>query len=291
MEDDHLPPSARLGGQPGDLVLHEGVPDWLLPPLLDWLEHHLARFFVQRIALHLRISLGGRDDPQALREALEQRAASPQERWLLLDAVELLLRMNWYDMIIPSEMAGNAPVRGSEPVAVLGHILETGGSAYHVSVERRRLERRVGEHTESLVTKAADTASGQTADHLRRAWEHIFGLHSDPTTAYREAVRAVEAAACPIVLPKAGKPTLGTVIAHLKQASDKWEVQIPGHAAGTQDGVAALVAMLELLWTGQVSRHAGSPTSRDQLPIEAEAALPLAATLVHWFAIGAVRPR
>lgn len=273
------------------MPLHEGVPDWLLTPLLDWIERQSSRWAVPKVALHLRLALAGSDEPRALRTALERRTTQPQDRWLLLDAVELLARMNWDDLFIPSQMIGRTPVRGSEPFRLLERILDTGGSAYRLSTTRRRLERRVSEHTEAVIEKAAEAAGDEAGRRLHGAWENVFGLHSDPTTAYREAIRAVEAVACPIVLPNAPKPTLGTVIAHLKDAPHKWEVRIPGRVAGAEDGVGALVAMLELLWTGQVSRHAGSSTSRDQLPIEADAALPLAATIVHWFAIEAVRPR
>jgi hypothetical protein len=290
VDDDDLPLSARAGGHPADSLLHEGVPDWLLHPLLDWLKRQLRPWAVRQIALRMRIALAGSEEPPALCDELERRAASPDGRWDVLDAISYLVQMNWDDLALPEESIGTEPLSGSEPLARLDYILESGGSAYRVANQRLGLGRRAGEHTEAMFQRAAAAAGGSAGQHLRRAWDEAYGLHPDPTTAYREAVRAVEAMACPSILPSAPRPTLGTVIDHLKQATGKWEVRIPGRDAdGAASGVRTLIAMLELLWTGQVSRHAGSPASRDQLPVEAEAALPLASTIVHWFAIDAIR--
>lgn len=47
--------------------------------------------------------------------------------------------------------------------------------------------------------------------------------------------------------------------------------------------------MMDALWTGQVGRH-GMPNqpAQTQAPEEAEAAVHLAAMLVHWFTTGVV---
>lgn len=58
------------------------------------------------------------------------------------------------------------------------------------------------------------------------------------------------------------------------------------------DTVEPLVAMLERLWTGQVSWHGGGKNSRDQTQAEAEAAVHhLAATLVQLLASEALTRR
>jgi hypothetical protein len=266
--------------------MHEGVPDWLLHPLLDWLERHLDRWSTRRIALRMRILLGS-EEPTALVGELEQRAADPNGRWDLLDAIDYLIQMNRDDLVLPGALgAAQEPLPGSELVSVLDSTLMAGGSAYHVTMNGDGLERQASEYVESVVRRAAETAPEASAGHLRRAWKETYALHPDPTVAYGECVKAVEAVANPLVLPKAPKPTLGVVIGHLKDAQAKWEVAIPG-----KDDVLTLVSMLDLLWTGQVARHAGSPASRDHTQVEAEAALPLAATIVHWFAIGTIRRR
>ena len=135
----------------------------------------------------------------------------------------------------------------------------------------------------------AATANDEASLHLRQAWQATYGRDPEPSRAYGEAVRAVEAASCPLVLPKDPRPTLGKVIARLRDQPDDWQLVLPGeHEA---EGIAALRVMLQLLWTAQRSRHAGGPDTREQLLTEAEAAVPLAVTCVHWFASGFVKRR
>lgn len=55
--------------------------------------------------------------------------------------------------------------------------------------------------------------------------------------------------------------------------------------------VEPLVAMLDRLWAGQVSRHCGGSRSRDQTLDEARTAVHLAATLVQLLSAGALTRR
>jgi hypothetical protein len=52
-----------------------------------------------------------------------------------------------------------------------------------------------------------------------------------------------------------------------------------------------LIAMIELLWTGQTSRHGARPPTRPETFEEAQMAVYLAMTLVHWFVSGAASRR
>jgi hypothetical protein len=109
--------------------------------------------------------------------------------------------------------------------------------------------------------------------------------------AYREAVRAVEAAVCPVILPKDPKATPGKAIKALKDAP-------PGKFAttfsGTMPGVTpvdAVRGLMDLVWTSELDRHG---TNDDSVPLhvsreQAEAALHAAVTLVQWFLHGTVR--
>jgi hypothetical protein len=109
-------------------------------------------------------------------------------------------------------------------------------------------------------------------------------MDSIPTRTRHETVRAVEAAAIPVVLPNGSRQTLGKVLSHLRDTRDKWELAIEGTNAGD---TTPLVAMIELLWRGHVARHAGGPGFRPQRQDEAQ----MATHLVHWFTTGAVRRR
>ena len=67
------------------------------------------------------------------------------------------------------------------------------------------------------------------------------------------------------------------MLRHLRPAGRKWKfVLVDKDGDGS---IEPLVAMMDRLWTGHVSRHSGSPRSRDQT--QAEAAVHLAATLVQ----------
>jgi hypothetical protein len=74
-DDPEAPFSVRIGARLPDRELWEGVPDWMLDPLLDWLERNMGSYSVDPLALRLRLSLRESDHRQrALRDALAQRA-------------------------------------------------------------------------------------------------------------------------------------------------------------------------------------------------------------------------
>lgn len=81
----------------------------------------------------------------------------------------------------------------------------------------------------SAVRQVLPSPCGYSAarQHLEKSRGRLFGLHPDPSGAYDEVVRAVEAVACPLFLPNAQTPTLGTVLAHLRQSS-AYEFVVPG---------------------------------------------------------------
>jgi hypothetical protein len=287
--DDPDPPfSVRIGARLPDRELWEGVPDWLLDPLLDWLERHVTAWAVGQVALRLRISFPESDSPKrSLRGVLAQRAReSERGRWDVLDAIDFVCQTD-PDLGIPAEWSGGKPIPGTEPLAHLDYILATGGSAYHY--RNGHLERRVDDTAVAAFERVAATANDEASMHLRRAWTATYGRDPEPSRAYGEAVRAVEAVACPLLLPNDPRPTLGKAIACLRDQAEGWHFVLPGahEAAGT----GPLRVMLQLLWTADRSRHAGGPDTRDQLRAEAEAAMPLAVTLVQWFTDGAIRRR
>lgn len=115
-------------------------------------------------------------------------------------------------------------------------------------------------------------------------------MDPDPTAAYREAVRAVEAGFIPIFSPANGRASLGTVCRDLASQAAKWELVLVDDKA-QPGGIEHLVGLLTQLWQGQRSRHAGGATSRDQTQPEAEAAVHLAALAIHWISSGSLRKR
>lgn len=170
-------------------------------------------------------------------------------------------------------------------------ILHSGSSFLRVNDEQDGLARRVDATVTaaftSAVTAAANRAdSGSAADQIRDAWGELYGVQPDPQAAYSAAIKAVESAAHAIVEPNNSRATLGTMIGVLKGAPHRYRLVLPGPSA--DHGIDALIKMMELIWTGQTSRHGAQTVTRAETEGEAEMAVHLAVTLVHWFSTGAL---
>jgi hypothetical protein len=227
------------------------------------------------LELQLAIPLGIGSTLQRYR-ALEEAVRRDDETFL--DVTDFLLH----------ELDGRGP-DDSQRVALLANILVLAGSVWQVTSADGAF--RLGRSLDPVVQAAvAETiASGDRASHLlSAAWGHAYGRSPNASAAYRDAVRAVEAIAKPVILPRDGDATLGKMIPAMKDKPEKWEVVLTPPKG---DPVLAIVGMMELLWKSQLDRHG---TDDETVPInvgpdEAQAAVHLAAALVHLFRSGAVR--
>jgi hypothetical protein len=285
----------RLGTLGPDETLYEGVPDHLWSSLMGWLDDRVRgdEPLLAEIELRLRTS-------RPLRRSISIN------RELLLDAIDLTLwilkqrfdegiewqkRIKGVEALDRRTLLGmgltSAAFRDQQAPTEVARLLELGGSVWRVSGDGGSLERRVDPTVAAAGAEAAPSESS-AAHHLSAGWQAAYGRHADPSRAYSEAIKAVEAAAAPVVLPNDQLATLGKIIAVLRQAPRRWELVIPGRERPTAD-ISALVAMLELLWQGQTDRHGGVNPTRP-IPQEAgPAAVHLGVTLVQWFQSGMVR--
>lgn len=175
----------------------------------------------------------------------------------------------------------------------LDYILTQGGSAYMINPEEDGLCRRVNETLQASLDAAvlaADKQSQGAGAHLREAFAAAYGISPNPSTAYSQSVKAVEAVANPLFLPKSPEPTLGAVRSTLDQGRNKYEMVVQDRT-GAPASIDAVVELLNLLWHGQRDRHAGGPTSQPVTQEAAETAVHTAALLVHWIATGAIRKK
>lgn len=277
------PLSRRAAGlPPEDLV--EGVPRWLHPRLTEWLYHVLQ--YTDGPVTVLRPGHGLTADTQEVMT----RVRIAQQPWLLesdnpalLDALDAAIR--WIDW-------GEWPMFNAQrnqygDPSTLEQILLAANSAWRATWQG--LERRVDPTLTAAVTETIRGANTEAAGHLAAAWTAAYGRQPDPDRAYADAVKAVEALACPLVCPSNPRRTLGTVIADLGNQGAQWALAI-GDTTGQPASPDRLIEMLKLLWQGQ-SRHAGSANSRRQTQTEAEAAVHLAATLVQWLTNGVLYRR
>jgi hypothetical protein len=165
-------------------------------------------------------------------------------------------------------------------------ILRLGGSAWEVTAtgdaDSFQLSRRaVGPIREAIEGVPAST---RAHEHLVAAWNRLSGRDPDESGGYREAVRAVEAAAKPVILPKSDKATLGTMIAAVRDKPEKWQT--------TLGNIEDVRRLMEAVWTGQLDRHG---TDDESIPLnvspeQADAAFAICLNLVRLFAGGHVGP-
>lgn len=265
-------------------ALHEGVPTWLVGSLLDFVVTQLTYKFerssrrfpyrgkLKEVERKLRVPLDWSQDEMGALNSIRNNVA---DRDYFLSLVDLLL----------SEVTKD---RANE---VEQHLAE-GGSAWTVDLSGDgpfRLLRRV-DATVTADARAVMSTSGRAGQHLAKAWNEVYGRNPDPSAAYREAVRAVEAIAAPVISPNDPLPTLGRMIAAIKDAPSKWLVVLQPSVG---DAVMMVRETMQLLWTSQLDRH-GTADEKVALHVsreEAEAAVHLAVTLVHWFHSGAIKAK
>jgi hypothetical protein len=273
------PLSRRSAGLPPAEPV-ETVPDWLYPRLAEWLYHVLQ--FTDGPVMVLRPGHGLTDTTRDI--MIRVRTAT--QPWLLAAEDPTLL-----DAIDATVAHGDWVVDGWTNYGnpdTLERMLAAANFAWRVNADWRGLERRIDPIVTAAVTATIRTASAEAAGHIAAAWDACHGRQPDPDKAYAEAVKAVEAAACALVLPANGSATMGTVRDHLRDAPAKWDLVLP-RKDGNAGPVTPVVEMLTALWEGQRSRHAGTASSRRQTQAEAEAAVHLAATLVQWLTAGVLR--
>lgn len=248
---------------------YEDVPDHLAPPLMSWIDGCFQSEYEFRfermpdVAIRLRIQVPRAYD--AARRELYRLCS--EDRGFILDIVEVMLELYGRD--------------GSRS-ATLDSLLTAANSAYGVRDDARGLELRIVPEVKEQVQSVIDVATGSPGDHLRNAWNEAYGLNPDPTKAYSESIKSVEAAMAPVVSPANLRATLGTIIKDVEAKPEKWIFEI---ADGRADGVDTVLRMMQVLWDGQSSRHGGVEPTRAETAGEARAAVHLAATLTQ-FAVG-----
>jgi len=269
-------------------TLYEGIPPWLNETVANWLRSSLtythrgdtkvSANLLEQLERRLRLPLGIEPDGRRLQRLVEVSLSNGK---FGLDAIDFLA--STLEVDDPADV---------DHLNSLDKAFEQAGSAWTVHLPRAgddasapSLVRRVSPAGKAAYT-AAVSHGRRSADHLSEAWTAAYGRTPNPSHAYREAVRAIEAAAKPIVTPKDSAATLGKMIAAFDDGASNFAVIF-----GDSGGHAAVLAMMRALWKGQHDRHGtdelDAPLSVDQL--EAEAAVQIAVMLTQLFESGAVR--
>lgn len=248
----------------------EGVPQHLRRPLIDWIEGRLGHRDDQALLFQLDYRL----DPE-----LGDYAASDLIGRAYRDEELALTLIDWILFRVFSLVRDGT---AHDVVNELVTFLDRGGSAWAITPREDDGELRLSRRAAGPVLEVIESlsASGRAHQHLVAAWNRSMGREPDPSGAYREAVRAVEAAAKPVVVPRAENATLGTIISALQDQPHKWEATV-----GTVEDACSL---MRSLWTSQLDRHG---TDDESVPLnvsqqQAEAATHISLLLVRMFVSG-----
>ncbi len=291
-----MPPPAT----PDPPTPKQELPDWVMSSVMAFLDPFFAgqgpaaqgygpgwgvetepRDFVREVERRFHVTLPWGQGRQGAGKYLWQKIQ--EDRALLAKVLDYAL---------------NDVMMGLEPRSIHGAIeeldraLEEAGANYTVvrpdpNNVNCRLERRATLIAATAVL-AQSAIGGSASEHLDTAWKAAFGRDPNPTHAYAEAVKAVEAVAVPLVLPNDSDATLGKVIGHIRANAQSYSLVFTTHAeaikGSTLTPVQAVIAMTDLLWSNQ-PRHAegdSRPAVAATQP-QAELAVHIALTLVHTF--------
>lgn len=260
-------------------VLLDGVPNKLREPVIGWLGKAIREDYewvsvarTQRLAMLTDLSIGMPSDAYVRWSEYADQILRQLQPTQLLRVVDAVLAAGWH---------GTAP-------HVLDDTLHLAKSKWKVG-ERMGKPGLVARQPEGVQDVVEDTigSSGTPGQILARAWGKVHGFTPDDSGAYADAVRAVEAAAQPLVQPANGEATLGGMAGVMRNQGD-WRLPLREHQhAPTAE---MIVAMMRSLYRGHSDRH-GRDDYRDVSHEEAMAGVVLAATLVSWFASGAIARR
>lgn len=250
--------------------MQSGAKAWIQPFFLD--ERGWGRAGVIRdLEQHLRIQLQWRGSNDLMRA----RVAGNQ-------VLELIEQGHGLDTL---DFCAGRCEHDQRRFAQLQKLLDSCGSAWTTGIAgdgRPCLEKRVDPAVEASA-RAEIGQGGKASAYLRDSWHHAYGRDPNPSASYRDAIRAVEAAARPVVSPNDSMATLGKMIAALRDGPNRWTVEI--------GEVETVRQMMATVWKNQHDRHG---TDDEATPVnvsqaEAEAAVQMAVTLVHFFRSGVIR--
>lgn len=270
-------------------VLNDGVPEWMAESFWQWVTKRFT-FSYREPGL---AGIYTKFNTTLLRQ-VEQicRLRAPYAGENMYDGMTLLRQVTKHSgsELQVADYILSLGIPGDE-ADVLEVVLRQSGSRWAVGTRAGRpgLVRRVPEGAQ-VNAEFVMASAGQAGARLRQAWERAFGVSPDPTGAFALAVRAVEDATIPVVVPKQANATLGNVIGQLKVDGD-WSLPLTREddEAPTCETV---LRMCKALWKGHHDRHGGVPGAPETVSQEeAEVAVTLAVPLVQWFASGQVARR
>jgi len=257
---------------------YEGVPEHLTAPLIYWLEGVLGyrtpgggvdqgRIMILAMAANVPLQSASWDDSGQLEEL---RMACRRNDDTFLDVIDAVLAY------VPRA-----------PTDELRTILQIGGSAWTVAEDGGSLQRRVDPATSEDFARAT-SADDRASLELRTAFGHVYGREPNASDAWDHAIKAVEEALIPIVVPNKAKANLGDVAGQLKAQPERWALRLDSSSPHLSS-VETLEALLRLVWPNP-DRHGGNGPTREPSLTEAAGVVQLAVMVVQWARSGVLSP-
>jgi len=304
------PRTTPSGPRPSEQLV-EGVAPWMASSVIEWLRPFFTNEGVVERSYSGGLGAGG-ENRDFLREAERNFRTALDWRNGSRSAAESVVRKmldddNFAIQVIEHALAnvhlGYSFQEEYEAVERLQRILLESGSAWEVAQTQGRSGGTLRRRTAAAASQSVDrlaAKSGRAGDHLTRAWTATYGRDPNPGEAYSQAIKAVEVASIPVVIPKDPTATLGKVVGAMRSTPTKWtaifdrSVSAGFGAHGPQveyTPVESVVLMVDLLWRNQTGRHGVDEPWPAGVVSQAQAewAVHLALVLVHLFRSGAVR--
>jgi hypothetical protein len=196
---------------------------------------------IRRLERLLRVSLIGTDERVRMFSSMFGRLnPNPGLKLDVIDGILQTLDINSYEA---GELEDILEQSGSK-----WKVVETGSGSY-------RLEERVDDTVAEAMDELAQH-SGDASSYMKQAWSDAFGRNPNPSSAYSNTIKAIEAASWQVVTPSNSRSTLGTIIRELKDHPENFQVVVTEKAANR--GIDAVRQDMSLVWEGQTDRHGTS---------------------------------
>lgn len=279
---EYRPPSARDVFDPDLDTLHEHVMPWMVKPLRRW----LSRFMTSRSehgSFNVNVNFVENLEMETRQYTPFVRASQ------IMDDVEQ--RMKDFPMFgidaaayALSTLTTTATTR-MPAIQELEHVLARSGSVWEVTPitdEITRETRYILTRRDLAAAKAAISEITSQHDRAGRflfdAWKAIASTDPQPNEGYDKAVKAIEAAAGPVITPNDRNATLGKMIGAMRDKPEKWTFVLG-------NDICPVIRMAERVW-GEHFRHGTDERRTDHTLPEADAAVHLAIPLVRYFSGG-----
>lgn len=165
---------------------------------------------------------------------------------LILDVLDLYVRF---------AVALRDP-RASQILRDIKFLLGQGHSIWTLNLDEGRVEERVSSEVTAMY-ESLQSEGGRASELISEAWRCAFGRSPDPSAAWDQCTRALEAALIPIVSPRNTKARYGTVVSNMKDLPEKWDADLTGDTP--RERTLAFIDLLEKV-PYSPDRHEGSST-------------------------------